>query len=43
MRYIIFYLLFLLTQTSFAAEIAQTKNGKLEIKSIGEFEKGLFF
>ena len=41
MRYIIFYLLVFLTQTAFALDMAQTKYGRLEIKPIGEFEKGL--
>lgn len=42
MRYIKFVLLALLTQTVFALDIAQTKYGRLEIKSTGEYEKELF-
>jgi hypothetical protein len=43
MHYMVLCFLYFLTQSAFALDMAQTKYGRLEIKSIGEYEKGLFF
>lgn len=43
MKYIVSLILILITQTGLALDKVQTKYGTIEIKSIGEIEKGVFY
>ncbi len=43
MKYVVCLILILITQTGLALDKLQTKYGTIEIKSIGEIEKGVFY